>query len=246
MYAAWPPRLKFKLNVLTVLHIRENWGEQMLSVVEEFLLLTLKDEGGVFLQLPVNRQQAAFIGAAIMELGLQGRIDSDLDQVMLTDPTPTGDKSLDVILFEISAQKFDRNADKLIDQLIGLSNHVRASALKNLCAKNILEEKEGRVLWLLKTRRYPAVGGKEIREVKLRLLEILLGENLPDPRDVCLMALADTCGIIDQIVPVSELPRARERIQKFSKMEIIGQNVDKYIRLFEEALALSHAYAMTS
>ena len=71
--------------------------------------------------------------------------------------------------------------------------------------KKILVETEGRLLWFLKTRRYPAVDGKEIREVKLRLLEVLLRDGLPDPRDVCLMSLAETCGIIRQIVPALSL-----------------------------------------
>lgn len=218
----------------------------MLTVVEELLLLTLKDEGGAFLHLPIKRQQAGFIGAAIMELGLQGRVDSDLNQIIVVDRNPTGDGALDAVLARISDERFSRNSDKLIDQLVELGDHVRETALQSLCAKKVLEEKEGRLLWLLKTRRYPPTGGKEIREVKLRLLEILLRDSLPDPRDVCLMALAETCGLIDQIVPASELPRARQRIEKFSKMEIIGQNVNNYIRLFEEALAMSHAFAMTT
>jgi hypothetical protein len=120
---------------------------------------------------------------------------------------------------------------------------VRAESLKRLCDKKILVETEGRILWFLKTRRYPAIDGKEIREVKLRLLEVLLRDGLPDPRDVCLMSLAETCGIIRQIVPESELKGARERIAKFSKMELIGQNVSHYIEIFERAMAAaSHAH----
>ena len=73
----------------------------------------------------------------------------------------------------------------------------------------------------------------------VRLLEVLLSDGLPDPRDCCLMSLAETCGIIRQIVPQSELKQARERIAKFSKMELIGQNVNHYIEIFERAMALA-------
>ena len=116
---------------------------------------------------------------------------------------------------------------------------MRAKALARLCDKKILVETEGRLLWFLKTRRYPAIDGKEIREVKLRLIEVLLRDALPDPRDVCLMSLAETCGIIRQIVPASELKVAREKIAKFSKMELIGQNVNHYIEIFERAMAMA-------
>ena len=211
----------------------------MLTVPEEFLLLTLKDEDGGFVDIPLEYQRAGFLGAAIMELGLQGRLDSDLNRVWVVSNTPTGDASLDPVLARLSAADFDSSADNLINQLIEMGDTVRAHALARLCEKKILVETEGRLLWFLKTRRYPAVDGKEIREVKLRLLEVLLRDGLPDPRDVCLMSLAETCGIIRQIVPASELKVARERIAKFSKMELIGQNVNHYIELFERAMAMA-------
>jgi len=211
----------------------------MLTVPEEFLLLTLKDEDGGFVDIPLEYPRAGFVGAAIMELALQGRLDSGLDRAWVVNKTPTGDASLDPVLAKLGAAGFDNNAENLINQLIELGDTVRTASLERLCAKKILVETEGRLLWFLKTRRYPAVDGKEIREVKLRLLEVLLRDALPDPRDVCLMSLAETCGIIRQIVPQSELKLARERIAKFSKMELIGQNVNRYIELFERAMAMA-------
>ena len=211
----------------------------MLTVPEEFLLLTLKDEDGGFVDIPLEYQRAGFVGAAIMELGLEGRLDSDLNRVWVVDKTPTGNTSLDPVLAKLAAPDFDSNSDNLINQLIDLGDKVREQALARLCEKKILVETEGRLLWFLKTRRYPAIDGKEIREVKLRLLEVLLRDALPDPRDVCLMSLAETCGIIRQIVPASELKLARERIARFSKMELIGQNVNHYIEIFERAMAMA-------
>jgi hypothetical protein len=211
----------------------------MLTVPEEFLLLTLKDEDGGFVDIPLEYQRAGFVGAAIMELGLVGRLDSDLDRIWVVDKTPTGNSSLDPVLAKLSAPDFDHNAENLINQLIELGDTVREQSLARLCDKKILVETEGRLLWVLKTRRYPAIDGREIREVKLRLLEVLLRDGLPDPRDVCLMSLAETCGIIRQIVPASELKLARERIATFSKMELIGQNVNHYIEIFERAMAMA-------
>jgi hypothetical protein len=209
----------------------------MLTVPEEFLLLTLEDENGGFLDIAHANLRAGFVGAAIMELGLQGKLDSDLDRVWVVDATPTGDATLDEVLASIAAPKFNGGAEAVLGQLIDLGPQVRSQALHNLCAKNILVESEGRLLWILKTRRYPVIDGKEVREVKLRLLDVLLRDSLPSPRDVCLMSLAETCGVIEQIVPPSELIIARERIAKFAKMELIGQNVNKYIDMFERAVA---------
>ncbi|KAB7741119.1 hypothetical protein F2P47_05040 [Parvibaculum sedimenti] len=209
----------------------------MLTVPEEFLLLTVKDEDGGFVDIPHEAVSAGFIGAAIMELALENRIDSDLDRIWIVDKTPTGEACVDLILSQVAAPDFDLSAAKLIDQLVFYGTQVREMALERLCEKKILAKEEGRILWFLKARRYPVVDGKEIREVKIRLLEILLRDELPDPRDVCLLSLADTCGIIRQIVPASELHRAQERIATLAKMDLIGQNVTRYINIFQEAVA---------
>lgn len=216
----------------------------MLTIPEEFLLLTIKDEDGGFVDIPREAVSAGFIGAAIMELALQNRIDSDLDRIWIVDKKPVGEACIDIILEKLAAPGFELQAARLIDQLVGYGNQVRELALKRLCERNILTETEGRVLWFLKARRYPVTDGKEIREVKLRLLEVLLKDELPDPRDVCLMSLADTCGIIRQIVPASELKRAGERLSKLAKMDLIGQNVTRYIQIFQEALAYATYWQM--
>lgn len=211
----------------------------MLTVPEEFLLLTLKDEDGGFVDIPLEYQRAGFVGAAIMELAIEGRFNEDVRRVWVVNKTPTGNASLDPVLARLSAPDFDTSTDNLINQLIDLGDTVREESLKRLCEKKVLVETEGRLLWFLKTRRYPAVDGKEMREVKLRLLEVLLRDGQPSPRDCCLMSLAETCGILRQIVPQSELKLAHERIASFSKMDLIGQNVNHYIEIFERAMALA-------
>jgi transcriptional regulator CtsR len=216
----------------------------MLTIPEEFLLLTIKDEDGGFVDIPREAVSAGFIGAAIMELALQNRIDSDLERIWIVDKKPVGEPCVDIVLEKLAAPGFELQAARLIDQLVGHGNQVRELALKRLCERKILTETEGRVLWFLKARRYPVTDGTEIREVKLRLLEVLLKDELPDPRDVCLMSLADTCGIIRQIVPASELKRAGERLSKLAKMDLIGQNVTRYIQIFQEALAYATYWQM--
>ena len=75
-----------------------------LSLLEEFLLLTLEDEGGEFDQVPEIFVHCGIAGATLMELALQGRIDSDLHGLWVVDPTPTGDDILDKALNAIAAE----------------------------------------------------------------------------------------------------------------------------------------------
>lgn len=208
----------------------------MLTIPEEFLLLTVADEDGGFVEMAPEAVSAGFIGAAIMELALANRIDSDLDRVWIHDRTPLGEPCVDTLLQALAAPDFDLDASRLIEQLLSAGDRVRALALERVCARGILQEKEGRLLWFRKARRYPVIDGREIREVKLRLLDVLLQEVIPDPRDLCLLSLADSCGLFPRIIPADALDLVAARFASLARMELIGLNVSRYIRIFRETL----------
>jgi hypothetical protein len=104
----------------------------MLTIPEEFLLLTLRDEEGGFVDILPQASAAGFVGAAIMELALQNRVDSDLEKIWVVDKTPIGEASVDVVLAKIAAPGFDPATDRLIDQLVDTGPHVRELALQRL------------------------------------------------------------------------------------------------------------------
>ena len=67
----------------------------MLSFVEEITLLLLDDTQGRFVDLPLSASDVVVAGAALMDLALVNRIDSDLKQLTIVDTKPTGDDILD-------------------------------------------------------------------------------------------------------------------------------------------------------
>jgi hypothetical protein len=214
----------------------------MLTIPEEFLLLMTKDDDGGFISLAPEAEAAAFVGAAVMELALRDRIDSDLQRIWVVDAKPTGERGIDLILARMASPGFDAASDRLIDQLVGYGSQERELALERLCERSILKREEGRILWLLKSRRYPVIDGKEIREAKLRLLEILLKDEIPGPRDVCLLSLAESCDLIRELVPPFELKRATERLAAVAKMDLIGQSVSNYIKIVMQSPLFTASY----
>lgn len=208
----------------------------MLTIPEEFLLLTVADDDGGFVEMAPEAVTAGFIGAAIMELALCNRIDSDLDRVWIHDRTPLGEPCVDVVLDALSMPEFDPDATRLIEQLLLEGELVRERALERVCERGILQEKEGRLLWFRKARRYPVIDGREIREVKLRLLDVLLQGTIPDPRDICLMSLADSCGLFPGIIPADAFDLVAERFAALARMDLIGLNVSRYIEIFRRTL----------
>ena len=82
----------------------------MLRFVEETLLLMLGDEDGRFASVPSWSLDYALAGGVLMDLALENRIDTDLENLVLIDSTPTGDNLLDPTLADIAASTSEETA----------------------------------------------------------------------------------------------------------------------------------------
>jgi len=102
-------------------------------------------------------------------------------------------------------------------------------ALKRLIAKGILREENGRFLWVFHTRRYPVVDDSEQREVRARLRQLLLTDEIPDPRDVVLICLIDACGLLGLVLSPDEIAQTQTRVAQLSRLDLIGQAVTKAV-----------------
>ena len=67
----------------------------MLGFVEEIVLLLLDDGQEQIAELPVSAAHIVIAGAALMELALRNRIDTDVRTLVVVNRTPTGDDILD-------------------------------------------------------------------------------------------------------------------------------------------------------
>src|SRR5438105_11672207 len=89
----------------------------MLGFVEEILLLQLDDSQGKFVNLPLSAADVVLAGAALMELALGNRVDTDLRRLILVDSTPTGDDILDDVLKRLAETDGELNAAAGLDRI---------------------------------------------------------------------------------------------------------------------------------
>ena len=210
----------------------------MLRFAEEIVLLMLKDDDGKFVPVPVMSMQHALAAAVLMDLALENRIDTDPENLVLIDSTPVGDNLLDPTLEQIAAGE-QHDARYWVEQTARQGDEIRDKALARLIERGILEQHEERFLWVFRSRRYPVVDGKEEREVKLRILGVLLSDEIPDPRDIVIICLADACGLLRHLLPKRELEGVRDRIEQVRKLDLIGQAMAEAIHDIELWLATS-------
>ena len=169
---------------------------------------------------------------------MEDRIDTDLDGLVLLDDTPTGDHLLDQTLAEI-AEGEKHTTRYWVERTAERAAAIHEEALNRLVDRGILEREDDRVLWVFRTRRYPLVDGQADREVKLRIMGVLLSDDIPDPRDVMLICLVDACRIFNRLLPRQELDRASERIAQVRQLDLIGQAMTQAIYDIELSVAAS-------
>ncbi len=216
----------------------------MLRFAEETILLLLNDGDGRFARVPKWSLDYALAGGVLMDLALENRIDTDLEGLILIDDTPTGDALLDPTLADIAAGK-ERTTNFWLEHTADSADSIREQALNRLIEQGILEVQDDRFLWVFRSRRYPSIDGTAEREVKLRIMGVLFSDEIPSPRDVVIICLADACGIFKGLLSSRELDNVGERIDQVRRLDLIGQALSKGIRDIEMSIAASvqpHAY----
>lgn len=192
----------------------------MLTCAEELLLLAHDEKSGHFANLQDLLMNTALAGAVLMDLALINRVDTDLAALVVLDRKPTGEKLLDQALAALPDKTTTIDA---LDVLRKQGASLMDLAIARLIERGILRQQEGRILWVFESRRYPLIDGKELQEVKRRIADLLLSDEIPDPRDVVIICLAQACGLLRRVFSESELRSAEKRIDQLTKLDLIGQ-----------------------
>ena len=145
---------------------------------------------------------------------------------------------LDPVLEEICAADETHDARFWVERAAGRAEEIRELALERLVQAGVLERRDDRFLWVFKSRRYPVIDGRAEREVKMRIMEVLFSDEIPHPRDVVIICLADACNLFNLILSKRESERAAARILQVRKLDLIGQATTQAIRDIEVTLAL--------
>ncbi|HWE74481.1 MAG TPA: GPP34 family phosphoprotein [Stellaceae bacterium] len=195
----------------------------MLTCAEELLLLAHDEKSGQFANLQDLLMNTALAGAVLMDLALLNRVDTDVRSLVVLDRKPTGEKVLDFALNAVGTLPAKTTTIDALDVLRKQGDEIEREVIARLIERGILQEKEGRILWVFESRRYPLIDGKELQEVKRRIADLLLSDEIPDARDIVIIALAQSCGLLRRVFSDSELRSAQNRIDQIAKMDLIGQ-----------------------
>ncbi len=216
-----------------------NPASAKLTVAEEIFLLALDNSRGVMKPVTPFALDYALGAALLMELELCDRIDTDLDVLKVISTAPAGDPLLDEALLELQQKTEPKPTSFWIERLTIRTKHMEDLVLEQLIRKGILKQENRRILWVFEVRRYPLIDDREVKEVRIRLRELILGDDIPDPRDVLLISLGNACRLLDDLFTPEEKERVRTRIAALARLDLIGDELAKSINKIERSLAIS-------
>ena len=170
----------------------------------------------------------AVVGAVLAELSLKSRIDTDMESLFLLDRTETGNPALDPILKEISGEQVQRNAQYWIERLAPHAESIIDLTLDRLVDLKILEHHDGDFWTLARTAGQTELfnsspEGTGVQFVKTRISRAIFNNEIPDPRDVIIICLINTCDVFRFMFQLDD--EAEERIEFICKMDLIGRSI---------------------
>lgn len=212
------------------------------TFVEEIVLLGLDDTTGALLPMPVTAFGFALAGALLADLAVLNRIDTDPNQLVVLDRKPTGDALLDGALAAIAASPTAQPVSHWLSVFSEQRNALESAALDRLVVHGVLRRDEKKVLWVFGVRRYPTIDNHERTEVRTRLAALILGEDIPDPRDAILLSLLTACHLAPKIFAGPQFNARSARLATLAKMDLVGREVaaaiDAVTRAMNSALPL--------
>ncbi len=201
---------------------------QPLTLTQELILMLLNEETGYFHQVPGFDLNCAVVGAVLAELSLRSRIDTDMKSLFLLDQTETGNPTLDPILREIASEPKHQNTQYWIEHLASRAEAIIDSVLDRLTELKILEHHDGEFWTLARTDWQMEVysngeSGTANQFIRTRISRAIFMNEIPDPRDVIVISLINTCDVFRFMFQLDD--EAEKRIEAICQMDLIGRSI---------------------
>jgi golgi phosphoprotein 3 len=209
----------------------------VLTLLEEVVLLTIDPRTGCLHGDQQFSVPYALAGAALFDLALAGRVDTDVDSIQVIDSTPTGNALQDELLAELAGGGAAMSVRGWVEQTFRTRKDLEDRALAQLVDHGLIRLEKTRRLWVIEVQRFPLVDGKPLQLAKERLAQAILDDTIPPTRDIMLVSLTASCGLLNHVLTRDQQEARAERIETLSTVETISRNVSSAIGGLYEDMA---------
>ncbi len=189
--------------------------------IEEIVMLLLNEESGYLEQVAGWNLSCLLAGAALADLALEYRVDTDMESLSLSDATPLGDNILDPLLKKIADDPEPRSTEYWVEKIAGMSDEILEGVFERMTESGILKHASGG-FWSLSRS---AVSSDARVAVRQRIIETIVKPDIPLPEDAIIVGLANACDAFRFLLEPEDFEAQRDRIEQVSKLDLIGQSV---------------------
>lgn len=201
-----------------------------LTLSEEIFSLAVGETDGSIAHTSDTAFKVALASAVLIDLSLHERIDIDLEGIFLGNTELTLYPDLDMALTMIAKVEEKKSVAYWVEQLIQMNDELIDILLNALFRRGILKIEDKQVLWVFSARRYPLINNREVIEVKQRVRNLILSDDLPDVRDMSIVSVLFYSGTIDMVFDEEEIIKYYKRIEMIAKMDLIGQQINETVK----------------
>ena len=174
-----------------------------------------------------KKNRNGIIAAAIlMDLNIEGRIDTDSRMLNVVDHTPTQDAILDPSLKAIIERAEGGSPEQWIEWTKDLTENARSRALQRLQARGCVTIKNtglkvGGRTWF-KGRKVTKINNGEIEKITALIMEAAFEEAIPETQALGIACLAGSGGWIHDIANANLAKECAEKVEKRRSIDRIG------------------------
>jgi len=206
-----------------------------LNLIEEFLLIALDDDEGIFIA-DENHLYYGIAGALLLELAIEGKIYLNNSKLILAGKADSIDPLINQSINAFANEK-DQKVGFWIDTFKNNGKDLKNLMLDELINKGILRREKGKILWVIPFEKYPTENPVPENKVRARIKDIVLNEAIPTARDLMLLSLIDVCKLTREAFREDEAYKvATENIHKLAEIYENPQNTDDALLNIESAI----------
>jgi hypothetical protein len=211
-----------------------------LRLAEELLLIALDDEKGTIISSAYLAISYGLAGAILMEMAENKKIEIEGKKLKLVNPGLTGDFVIDRVVEMISKSRKPHTLQHWVSQIGYKIKDIKEKLLEDLINKGILEKREGKVLWIFTTKKYPTRYEKPENLVRKRIIDIVMKGVEADSGSLMLLSLIEACELTKEVFrDKKDYKIARKRIKELSAGDMVNKAIHEAVQAIQAAIAVS-------
>ncbi len=209
----------------------------MITLFEEFLLLAIHEDKGIFIGSAFERLKPGLAGAVLAELALNGKIcATNNHRLHVADASPMNDPVLDEALLEIQKSNKERKFGYWLNNLFPKAEKLLKKITKNLVQQGLLTQDDDNLVWVIPSPLHPEINSSAKHAIVEHLRSIVLAKEQAGTREITFLSLVSACGLLDLVFLRDERKSASQYINELLVGEAMKDPVLETIQEIDSAI----------